>query len=130
MITKFLVAKKTIVRNLVRFNSIIHCVLVEVLFCNAVDPFISIRCLFWANLATTFSLSVWNRNEGNPSFIFLNKAGLTEVKKKYPRVSKCTRYQIVLFLFTTFLTGKWRMEMETKVLLNLTDGCHSPPKTK
>ena len=95
MITKFLVAKKTIVRNLVRFNSIIHCVLVEVLFCNAVDPFISIRCLFWANLATTFSLSVWKRNEGNPSFIFLNKAGLTEVK----RVSKCARYQIVLDLF-------------------------------
>ena len=108
MITEFLVAKETIVRqgptpmwvrNLVQFNSIIHCVLVEVLFCNAVDPFISIRCLFWANLATTFSLSVWKRNEGNPSFIFLNNAGLTEVKRKYPRVSKCARYQIVLVLF-------------------------------
>ena len=67
MITEFLVAKETIVRqgptpmwvrNLVQFNSIIHCVLVEVLFCNAVDPFISIRCLFWANLATTYILLV------------------------------------------------------------------------
>ena len=126
MITKFLVANETIVRqgptpmwvrNLFRFNFIIHRVLVEVLFCNAVDPFIPIRCLFWANLATTFSLSVWKRNEGNPSFIFLNKAGLTEVKRKYPRVSKCTRYQIVLVLFIenvwllqhfSLENGEWR----------------------
>ena len=108
MIPKFLVANKTIVRqgptpmwvrNLVRFNPLIHCVGIEDLFCNAVDPFISIRCLFWANLATTFLLSVWKRNEGNPTFIFLNKAGLTEGKRKYPRVSKCARYQIVLNLF-------------------------------
>ena len=125
MITKFLVAKKTIVRqgptpmwvrNLVRFNPFTHCALVEVLFCNAVDPFISIRCLFWANLATTFSLSVWKRNEGNPSFIFFSTKQV--LQRERGNIQECQSVRdIKLFLIclnrkylaaTSFFTGEWR----------------------
>ena len=37
--------------------------------------------------------------KGTLHSFFLNKAGLTEGKRQYPRVSKCARYQIVLVLF-------------------------------